>query len=89
MISDMEFALLAIFAVLAVNMGLTLRLYGELIAKPHEMRRSEDEAQAAMNAAAEDVGENGEKDRNGSFDEGFENIMRFAVNGKTGFEGGE
>ena len=26
------------------------------------------------------------RERRGSFDEGFENLMRYSVNGKTGFE---
>ena len=40
-------------------------------------RKAEDEADAAMHEG---------KDGSSEFDEGFENIMRFSVNGKTGFE---
>ena len=45
----------------------------------------EDQVQDAMDAEAGDADGNG-KDRRGSFDEGFDNIMRYSVNGKTGFE---
>ena len=40
-------------------------------------RKAEDEADAAMHEG---------KDGSQEFDEGFGNIMRFSVNGKTGFE---
>ena len=86
MIGDLELALLAIFVVLAVNMGLTLRLYSKLVREPETARRSENQVQAAMdNAAAEANDEDG--GRKDAFDEGFENLMRYTVNGRTGCEG--
>ena len=66
---------------LAATLALTRRLFGKT-----EEQRNEEKAQAAMDEAAN---ANEEHERNGSFDEGFENIMRFAVNGKTGFEGND
>ena len=41
-------------------------------------RKAENEADAAMHE--------GKDGSSQEFDEGFENIMRFSVNGKTGFE---
>ena len=60
-----------------------------------EYRKSEADAQAAMDAAVNAVVRDKETERerqdmetSALFDEGFENIMRFSVNGKTGFETG-
>ena len=69
----------------SLNLVATLALTRRLLGKTEE-QRNEEKAQAAMDEAAN---ADAERERNGSFDEGFENIMRFAVNGKTGFEGND
>jgi len=69
----------------SLNLAATLALTRRLLGKTEE-QRNEEKAQAAMDEAAN---ADEERERNGSFDEGFENIMRFAVNGKTGFEGND
>lgn len=40
----------------------------------------------ALTGQAEDAAEGPERPKPDEMDEGFENIMRFQVNGKTGFE---
>jgi len=68
-----EVCLSMILLLLLLDLGLTLRLYCRLLL-PSEEERNERAVELAMEQAADPM------------DEGFENIMRFAVNGKTGFE---
>jgi hypothetical protein len=65
---------------LAATLAIAHKLFGK-----NEEQRGEEAAQAAIDAAAEEDRDE-ERERRGSFDEGFENLMRFSVNGKTGFE---
>lgn len=60
--------------VAALDLAVTVRLYCRLLL-PSEEERNERAVTEAMEQAAADP-----------IDEGFENIMRFSVNGKTGFE---
>ena len=46
----------------------------------------EEMARRASAVPTETEEEREARERRGSFDEGFDNIMRFAVNGMTGFE---
>lgn len=62
--------LLAVLLDLAVTAATYRRLFS-----PSEEERNERAVEKAMEQAAADP-----------IDEGFENIMRFSVNGKTGFE---
>ena len=70
----MELIYFGILLLLLVNLVLTAGLYRRLLL-PSEEERNERAVQKAMDQAAADP-----------MDEGFENIMRFSVNGKTGFE---
>ena len=65
--------------------------FARRFAEKEEAQRAEDKAETEMIRSApivrdETEEEREERDRRGSFDEGFDNIMRFAVNGMTGFE---
>lgn len=67
----------AYFGILALLMVLDLAVTVHLslrLLTPGEEERNERAVEQAMKAAADPM------------DEGFENIMRFSVNGKTGFE---
>ena len=65
------FGVLALLLVL--DLAVTVHLSHRILA-PNEEERNERAVELAMEQAADPM------------DEGFENIMRFAVNGKTGFE---
>lgn len=65
------FGVLALLLVL--DLAVTVHLSYRILA-PGEEERNERAVEQAMKAAADPM------------DEGFENIMRFSVNGKTGFE---
>lgn len=84
MMNNMIALLCGIGFLVSLNLVATLALMRKLFGKTEE-QRGEEAVQAAMDAAAEDA----ERDNKGSFDEGFENLMRYAVNGKTGFEGND
>ena len=65
--------------------------FARRFAEKEEAQRAEDKAEAEMIRSASAVRAETEeereaRERRGSFDEGFDNIMRFAVNGMTGFE---
>lgn len=66
------FGVLALLLVL--DLAVTVHLSHRILA-PSEEERNERAVELAMEKAAADP-----------MDEGFENIMRFSVNGKTGFE---
>lgn len=66
--------LLAVLVLLAVNVTLTAILFVRVVGKPEPGERSHPAA------------EREEQTRENRIDEGFENIMRFEVGGKTGFE---
>ena len=70
----MELICFVILLLLLVDLVLTAGLYRRLVL-PSEEERNERAVEQSMEKAAADP-----------MDEGFENIMRFAVNGKTGFE---
>ena len=61
---------------------LMLQVYSLLFA---DMRKSEAREERKLDAKAEEAME-AEAKRSAAMDEGFENIMRFSVKGKTGFE---
>ena len=63
-----------VLLLLSLNLAVTAGLYRRLLL-PSEEERNERAVEKAMEQAAADP-----------IDEGFENIMRFSVNGKTGFE---
>lgn len=63
-----------VLLLLSLNLAATVRLSCKLLL-PGEEERNERAVEKAMEQAAADP-----------IDEGFENIMRFSVNGKTGFE---
>lgn len=69
-----QFFLGIIALLLLLNLAVTLRLYCKLLL-PDERERNERAVEQAMKESAADP-----------MDEGFDNIMRFSVNGKTGFE---
>lgn len=74
----MVLGFLVVIAILsALNVALTAGLLVKLLV-PSEEQRNERKAEQAMADSAQR-----EKD---AMDEGFDNIMRFSVNGKTGFE---
>lgn len=76
-------SVLALIAVLVVlNIMLTGSLMGFLFGREH-FHRSEEHVQAAMDEHAAD-----ELRRGKEMDEGFDNLMRFSVNGQDGFGGG-
>lgn len=50
------------------------------------MRRKRRERKREKDAPEKPAADTPEKPKHGSMDEGFENIMQYAVNGKTGFE---
>lgn len=66
--------LLAVLVLLAVNVTLTAVLFVRVVGRPEPVERSHPAA------------EREEQFRENRIDEGFENIMRFQVGGKTGFE---
>ena len=68
--------LAALLFMAAANLALSAALYRAL-ALPDEEERNEALVEAALRREAEKAD---------PMDEGFENIMRFSVNGKTGFE---
>ena len=61
-------------ALLVLNLGLTVGLYCRLLPPGGEDRDRRGAEKAPEQAAADPI------------DQGFENIMRFSVHGKTGFE---
>ena len=67
-------AALAVMA--AANLALSVALYRAIVL-PDEEARNEAAVERAMAREAEQAD---------PMDEGFENIMRFSVNGRTGFE---
>lgn len=67
------FILLGLLVLL--NLSLTAKLYIRLVL-PDEESRNEQAVERAMREA----------EKADPMDEGFENIMRFSVKGKTGFE---
>lgn len=69
--TDILLCLMAIL--LLANLAVTAALYIRLCL-PSEEQRSEAAVEKALRESADPM------------DEGFENIMRFSVNGKTGFE---
>ena len=78
----MENVMILIVVLLVVNIMLTGGLMGFLLGGEY-FRRSEKRVQAAMDVQAEE-----EARRGRAMDEGFDNLMRFAVNGQNGFGGG-
>ena len=78
-----HFAVLAV--AIGVNIGVSICTYRKLTARDEE-RRGDEAAQAAMDAAAERELERRERENSAAIDEGFANIMGYAVNGKTGCE---
>lgn len=76
---DAVFAMLLIFCIVLqiVNIGLVAYFhYGSFEKRARD--RNEAEVEEAMEREAREAQK---------IDEGFQNIMRFEVNGKTGFEG--
>ena len=69
-----QFFMGLVLLLLIANLAVTAGLYRRLLL-PSEEERNERAVEKAMEQAAADP-----------IDEGFENIMRFSVNGKTGFE---
>lgn len=67
-----------IIVLLAADIALEAVLYRKLNGNAAE-RRLDEQVEQAM--------ETERREREDEFNEGFDNIMRFAVNGKTGFEG--
>lgn len=67
-----------IIVLLAADIALEAVLYRKLNGNAAE-RRLDEQVEQAM--------ETEHREREDEFNEGFDNIMRFAVNGKTGFEG--
>ena len=63
---------------------LMLQVYSLLFA---DMRKREAREERKLDATAEEAME-AEAKRSAAMDEGFENIMRFSVNGHDGFGGG-
>ena len=63
---------------------LMLQVYSLLFA---DMRKREAREERKLDAKAEEAMES-EAKRSAAMDEGFENIMRFSVNGHDGFGGG-
>ena len=63
---------------------LMLQVYSLLFA---DMRKREAREERKLDAKAEEAME-AEAKRSAAMDEGFENIMRFSVNGRDGFGGG-
>ena len=79
----MELMLVLIAAVLlVVNLLVSGALLGVVLGR-EQFRRSEGRAQAAMDEQVEE-----ELRRGRAMDEGFDNLLRFAVNGQDGFGGG-
>lgn len=76
MLQYIAFAVTAVMILSALEAAVLLWYFAKQFRKAAE-RKSEDKADAAMHEG---------KDGSREFDEGFENIMRFSVNGKTGFE---
>lgn len=75
--TDLHLCLTAIVAVmLLADLAMTAALYHKLV-RPSEEERNEAAVEEAMRQEAAKAD---------PMDEGFENIMRFSVNGKTGFE---
>lgn len=67
-----------IIVLLAADIALEAIMYRKLNGNAAE-RRLDEQVEQAM--------ETERREREDEFNEGFDNIMRFAVNGKTGFEG--
>lgn len=67
-----------IIVFLAADIALEAIMYRKLNGNAAE-RRLDEQVEQAM--------ETERREREDEFNEGFDNIMRFAVNGKTGFEG--
>ena len=76
MLQYIAFAVTAVMILSALEAAVLLWYFAKQFRKAAE-RKSEDKADAAMHEG---------KDGSREFDEGFENIMRFSVNGRTGFE---
>ena len=74
----MKLILGLIVVVLVVDILLSGALLGIALGR-EQSRRSEERAQAAMDEQAEELR------RGRAMDEGFDNLMRFAVNGQDGF----
>lgn len=68
--------LIGILLLAAANLLLTARVL---------VRLTRGDAEAESEQAVQDAMDEEKRER-GSLDEGFENIMRYAVNGKTGFD---
>ena len=75
-----ETILVIITLLILLDLAVTAALYIRLCL-PDEQERLERRVEAAQERAME-----AQRDRGELMDEGFENIMRFSVNGKTGFE---
>lgn len=74
--------LTVIVVLLVANLLMSGALLGVVLGR-EQFRRSEGRAQAAMDEQVEE-----ELRRGRAMDEGFDNLMRFAVNGHDGFGGG-
>lgn len=74
-----ETLLIVILLLSALNALLTVGLCTRCF-KAQADRRTEEQVQEAMDEEAE-------KARRDELDEGFQNIMTYSVNGKTGFDG--
>lgn len=74
--------LTVIVVLLVANLLMSGALLGVVLGR-EQFRRSEGRAQAAMDEQVEE-----ELRRGRAMDEGFDNLMRFAVNGQDGFGGG-
>lgn len=73
----MEGALIFLGLLVVLNLSITARLYIRLVL-PDEESRNEAAVEQAMDRERKEAAD--------AMDEGFENIMRFSVKGKTGFE---
>lgn len=83
---------ICIFALgmMAAEMILLLGMFC-LLLEPYgirELRRKRQGRKREKDAPEKPAADTPEKPKHGSMDEGFENIMQYAVNGKTGFEPG-
>ena len=74
--------LTVIVVLLVANLLMSGALLGMALGRV-QLRRNEGRAQAAMDEQADE-----ELRRGRAMDEGFDNLMRFAVNGQDGFGGG-
>lgn len=78
----MELIAVLIVVLLVVDILVSGALLGAALGR-EQFRRSEERVRAAMDEQAEE-----ELRRGRAMDEGFDNLMRFAVNGQDGFGGG-